>query len=70
MAKKSKPTASRKPKTTTKKLVAFIQAKRHLWRTNTSPTTISESDALLQDLVVEFEMHLSPEQLAKVERAI
>lgn len=52
------------------RLAALVEAKRHLWRTNTNPSTISEADKLLSNVVKEYERHLTPEQRSMVVRAL
>lgn len=52
------------------RLAALVEAKRHLWRTNTNPSTISEADKLLANVVLEYEKHLTLEQRAMVARAL
>ncbi len=49
---------------------SLVEAKRHLWRSDTAPNTISESDKLLKNVVVEYEKLLTPEQRAMVAKAI
>lgn len=53
-----------------KDLQVLVEVKRHLWRANTNPITISDSDLLLQKLVTEYESGLDPKLRAQIEAVL
>ncbi len=54
------------------KLMALIEARRHLWRASTGAdaTCSQDPNELIAQLVDEYEKHLTPEQRAMVTAAL